>query len=331
MKRSDLAMLISLAALWGASYLFIRMGAGQFGAVPLAGARAALAALMLTPLLALRGAGGLRELRMHWKPIALVGITNSALPFVLFSFAALTLPAGLSSIFTAATPLFTAVIAWLWLNEKLSSMRVAGLAVGFAGVLWLVWDKTALAAHGGAIDVHAVSHTAVHATALAIAACLAATLLYGFSANFSKRRLGGVSPLAVATGSQIVSAIVLAVPAVSLWPATAPAPHAWAALFALALACTAFAYVLFFRLIASVGPSRAMTALFLIPAFGVLWGALFLGETFTMAMAIGCGVILAGTALTTGVLRLPSRREAPVVRTAAVVCRDRSACPATGS
>ncbi|PCE21945.1 EamA family transporter [Paraburkholderia acidicola] len=330
MKRSDLATLISLAALWGASYLFIRMGAGQFGAVPLAGARAALAALLLTPLLALRGAGGLRELRAHWKPIALVGITNSALPFVLFSFAALTLPAGLSSIFTAATPLFTAVIAWLWLNERLSGMRVAGLAVGFAGVLWLVWDKTALAAHGIA-SAHATTHTAVHATALAIAACLAATLLYGFSANFSKRRLGGVSPLAVATGSQIVSAVVLAVPAISLWPATAPAPHAWAALFALALACTAFAYVLFFRLIASVGPSRAMTALFLIPAFGVLWGALFLGETFTVAMAIGCGVILAGTALTTGVVRLPGQRQAPAARAVAVACRDQSACPATGS
>ncbi|MEQ5843264.1 DMT family transporter [Paraburkholderia acidicola] len=330
MKRSDLATLISLAALWGASYLFIRMGAGQFGAVPLAGARAALAALLLTPLLALRGAGGLRELRVHWKPIALVGITNSALPFVLFSFAALTLPAGLSSIFTAATPLFTAVIAWLWLNEKLSGMRIAGLAVGFAGVLWLVWDKTALAAHGIA-SAHAATHTAVHATALAIAACLAATLLYGFSANFSKRRLGGVSPLAVATGSQIVSAVVLAVPAVSLWPTTAPALHAWAALFALALACTAFAYVLFFRLIASVGPSRAMTALFLIPAFGVLWGALFLGETFTVAMAIGCGVILAGTALTAGVVRLPGKRQTSAARAVAVACRDQSACPATGS
>jgi drug/metabolite transporter (DMT)-like permease len=293
-KRSDLATLISLAALWGASYLFIRMGAGQFGALPLAGVRATGAALVLAPLLAWRG--GLREMRAHWKPIALVGITNSALPFVLFSYAALTTPAGLSSMFTAATPLFTAVIASLWLKEKLTAMRVAGLAVGFAGVLWLVWDKTGVHAGAGGAS-----------TALAIAACLGATLLYGFSANFSKRRLGNVAPLAVATGSQIVSAGLLAIPAISLWPATNPTPHAWGALAALAIACTALAYVLYFRLIAHVGPARAMTALFLIPAFGVLWGALFLGEAFTPAMATGCGVILAGTALTTGAIRFRAR------------------------
>jgi drug/metabolite transporter (DMT)-like permease len=308
MKRSDLAILISLAALWGASYLFIRMGAGQFGALSLAGVRAAGAALVLVPVLAWRG--GLREMRVHWKPIALVGITNSALPFVLFSYAALTIPAGLSSMFTAAMPLFTAVIAWLWLREKLTAMRVAGLAAGFAGVLWLVWDKAGL--HAGADGT---------STALAIAACLSATLLYGFSANFSKRCLGNVAPMAVATGSQIVSAVVLAIPAVCLWPAMNPTPHAWGALAALAIACTALAYVLFFRLIANVGPARAMTALFLIPAFGVLWGALFLGEAFTPAMAFGCGVILAGTALTTGAIRFKAR----TVVTAACVTTNRVA------
>lgn len=319
MKRTDLATLIGVAALWGASYLFIRMGAGQFGAVPLAGARAALAALLLAPVLALRDRQGLRDLRKYWKPIALAGITNSALPFVLFSFAALTIPAGQSSMFTAATPLFTAVIARFWLNEKLDGMRIAGLAVGFAGVLWLVWDKAGFG-HSG--------HSA-HATTLAIGACLCATLLYSLSANLSKRYLDNVSPLAIATGGQIVSAIVLAIPAAMLWPATSPAPRAWAALFVLALACTALAYVLFLRLIARVGPGRAMTALFLIPAFGVLWGALFLGETFTPAMVAGCGIVLIGTALTTGVLRTSFRK--PVPATPRTLRNDQPTCPASGA
>lgn len=324
MKRTDLATLIGVAALWGASYLFIRMGAGQFGAVPLAGARAALAALLLAPVLALRDRQGLRDLRKYWKPIALAGITNSALPFVLFSFAALTIPAGQSSMFTAATPLFTAVIARFWLNEKLDGMRIAGLAVGFAGVLWLVWDKAGFGHNGhGAHDAHA------HATTLAIGACLCATLLYSFSANLSKRYLDNVSPLAIATGGQIVSAIVLAIPAAVLWPATSPAPRAWAALFVLALACTAFAYVLFLRLIAQVGPGRAMTALFLIPAFGVLWGALFLGETLTLTMMAGCGIVLIGTALTTGVLRTSFRK--PVTATPRPLRNDQPACPASGA
>ncbi|WP_458765579.1 DMT family transporter [Cupriavidus basilensis] len=297
MKRSELSMLLSLAALWGASYLFIRLGAGEFGAVPLAGGRAGGAALLLLPLLAWRG--GLACLRRRWWAIAVVGITNSALPFVLFSFAALTIPAGLSAMFTAATPLFTALIGWLWLRESLEAPRIAGLALGFAGVLWLVWDKAGL------------QHDAAgKAIGLAALACLAAALLYGFSANFTRKYLADVPPLTVAAGSQLASALLLCAPAAWLWPATQPSAHAWLALGALTAACTALAYVLFFRLIAKAGPARAMTALFLIPAFGVLWGALFLGERITPSMLPGCAVILAGTALTTGIVRGWSKRLA---------------------
>lgn len=290
-KQADALGLVSLAALWGASYLFIRVSAGQFGAIPLAGVRAALAALVLAPLLARRS--GLAELRAHWRPIALVGITNCALPFVLFSFAAKTIPASLSAMFTAATPLFAALIARLWLKERLGAQRIAGLAVGFAGVMWLVASKTGFEA-----GAHAT------ATPLAVGACLAATLLYGFSANFSKARLAGVPPLAVAAGSQIVSAVALAIPTAVLWPATQPTALAWSSLGALAVICTALAYVLFFRLIENIGPSRAMTALFVIPVFGMLWGGLFLGETITRDMVLACAIVLAGTALTTGVVKI---------------------------
>jgi len=287
MKRVDAVGLLVLAALWGASYLFIRVGAPEFGALAFAGLRAALAAAFLLPLLVQRD--GLAALRQHWKPIALVGLANSALPFVLFGYAALTLTAGMSAIFTAATPLCAALIGVCWLGEALGLRRAMGLGIGFTGVLWLVWDRARVAPDADAAAV-----------GLAIAACLAATMLYASSAHYTKRRLADVPPLAVAAGSQLVSALVLAPMVVWRWPAATPSAPAWAALAALALVCTAAAYVLFFRLIARLGASRTTAVLFMIPAFGMLWGTTLLGETATPSMLGACAVILFGTAWGTG-------------------------------
>ena len=289
MKASDLGELVLLAALWGASFLFLRMGAAEFGAVPLAGLRVAGAALVLMPLLVWRN--GLGELRTHWKPIAVVGLTNSALPFLCFSYAALTINAGLSSIFNAAAPLFGALIAWLWLKDRLSPTRVLGVVIGFFGVFGLAWNKAS-------VDTSADTWR----TTLAVGACIAATICYGFSANYTKRFLTDVPPMAAAAGSQLAAALLLAGPTLWLWPATTPSLPAWASLGVLAIVCTALAYILYFRLIANIGPANAITVTFLIPAFAVAWGGLFLGEQVTASMVIGCAVILAGTALATGVL-----------------------------
>ncbi len=297
MKSQDLLELLTLAALWGASFLFMRLGAAEFGPVALSALRVGLATLALLPLVLWQGQAAL--LRTHWRAIAVVGVVNSALPFVLFSIAALAINAGLSSIFNATAPLWGAVIAWAWLGDRLTRVRVAGLAIGFVGVLWLAWDKASFKP-----GEHGVS------AGVAIAACLAATLCYGFGANYAKRKLDGVAPLAVATGSQLAATVALALPALWLWPAVAPSAAAWASVAGLALLCTALAYVLYFRLIAHVGPARAITVTFLVPLFAVLWGALFLGETLTPAMVLGCAVILLGTALITGVLRLPERQPA---------------------
>lgn len=297
MKSSDLAELIGLAALWGASFLFMRMGAAEFGPFALAAVRVVGATLFLLPLLALRGQ--VRVLREHWRPIFIVGVFNSALPFLCFSYAALSITAGLSSIFNAATPLFGALIAWLWLKDRLSTSRVVGLAIGFTGVLWLAWDKASFKPGG---------------SGWAIVACLAATLCYGLSASFTKKRLTGVAPLAVASGSQFAAAIVLVLPAVVWWPAAMPSPHAWMAAGMLALACTGVAYVIFFRLIAHIGPANAISVTFLIPVFAVLWGWLLLDEGITAAMVAGCAVILVGTALATGLLKLPLARPGAVDR-----------------
>ncbi|WP_457335137.1 DMT family transporter [Rhizobacter sp. P5_C2] len=290
MKRADAIELTGLAAIWGASFLFMRMGAAEFGPVALAAVRVWGATLFLLPLLALRGQAG--ALRAHWRPIFVVGITNSALPFLCFSYAALSITAGLSSIFNAATPLFGALIAWAWLRDKLTPARMAGLAIGFLGVLWLAWDKASF--KPGA------------SSGWAVLACLAATLLYGFSGSFTKRFLTGVPPLAVATGSQLSSALLLAVPALVWWPAAMPSLTAWSAAALLAVGCTGIAYILFFRLIAHIGPANALSVTFLIPVFAVLWGWLFLHESLTPQMLLGCAVILLGTSLTTGVLKPPA-------------------------
>jgi drug/metabolite transporter (DMT)-like permease len=163
--------------------------------------------------------------------------------------------------------------------------------------LFLAWDKASFRPGD-----HGVS------AGVAIAACLLATLCYGFAANYTKRALQGVSPIAVAAGSQSAAALALALPALWAWPAQAPGGGAWAALAVLALLCTGIAYLMYFRLIARLGPSRAISVTFLIPVFGVLWGALFLGEAISGAMVAGCAVILVGTALTTGLLPLSGRR-----------------------
>jgi drug/metabolite transporter (DMT)-like permease len=294
MKKTDLACLTVLAALWGASYLFMRVCAGEFGAMTLAGARAAIAAALLLPLLA----GDWRALRRHWKPVLVVGVTNSALPFVLFALAALGINASLSAIFNAATPLYAAVVGRVWLGEPIGRARAAGLALGFCGVVWLVADNAGLKAGAGAVT-----------TGWAVAACVAATMLYAFSAHFSKRYLATVPPLAVAAGSQLAAALVLAPAAMALHPATLPSGRSWAALLCLGALCTALAYVLFFRLIARVGAAKTMAVPFLVPAFGVLWGVLFLGETFSAAMAAGSALIVLGTALATGLVN-PARPPA---------------------
>jgi drug/metabolite transporter (DMT)-like permease len=290
MKPQDTAELLALEALWGASFLFMRLGAADFGPVALAALRVGLAAVVLLPLLWQRGQ--MSALRDHWSAIAVVGVVNSAVPFVLFGVAALSLNAGLSSIFNASAPLWGALIAWVWLGERLTQVRVFGMAMGFGGVLWLAWDKASFKP-----GEHGVS------AGLAIAACLGATLCYGFAANFTRRRLGAVPPLAVATGSQLAAAAALALPAWWLWPTATPGIRAWTSVAGLALPCTALAYMLYFRLIANLGATRAITVTFLIPVFGLLWGALFLGESLTSAMLLGCTLIVLGTALTTGVWR----------------------------
>ena len=286
MRPRDVVELVALAALWGASFLFMRIAAPAFGPVALVFVRVAGAALLLVPLLAARGE--VAALRAHWRTIAIVGVMNSALPFLCFAYAALSITAGLSAILNSATPLFAAVVAWLWLGDRLTPPRVAGLAIGFAGIVWIIVYKAGLHAGG---------------TPLAILACLLATVCYGVSPSVTKRHLSGVSPLAVAAGSQLVGAALLAIPALLAWPATPPTLSGWLVVAALAFVCTGLALLMYFRLIAHAGPANAISVTYLIPIFAIAWGSLFLDEAITWPLLAGCAVVFLGTALATGILR----------------------------
>ena len=299
MRRRDLAELLLLGALWGASFLFMRMGATEFGPIALVFVRVAGAAALLLPMLLLRGHGAV--LRQHWRAIALVGIINSALPFLGFAVAALVLSAGLMGIFNATAPIWTALIAWAWLGERPAKARALGLALGLAGAVGLAWSRAEVK-----VGVAGIS------PALGLAACLLASVCYGIAANYSRRRLVGVPPMATAAGSQLSAALILALPAWWAWPAEAPGAAAWGSAIALALLCTGLAYVLYFRLIAHTGATNAMTVTFLIPAFAMAWGWLALGERPGPDMLIGAAVILAGTALAIGLVRWPAARPARV-------------------
>jgi drug/metabolite transporter (DMT)-like permease len=290
MSRRSLFDLFVLGALWGAAFLFMRMATAEFGPAPLVFIRVAGASVMLMPLLLLRGE--LPALRQHWRVLALVGVINSALPFFLFMVAALVLNAGLMAVFNATAPIWGAIVAWAWLGDKPAKSRMLGLAIGVLGVVFLSWGKADFKAGDQGIS-----------PAVGIAACIAAAMLYGVAANVSRKHLVGVPPMAMAAGTQLSAAVVMLLPALWTWPSRMPSTTGWAAAAALAVGCTGLAYVLFFRLIAHAGATNAISVTFLIPAYAMLWGWLFLDEQPTGTMLIGCAVILLGTALATGFIK----------------------------
>jgi len=288
-SKSWLIDFILLAAIWGASFLFMRLAVADFGFLPTAGVRVVIATASLLPLLWLRGQG--RELVRHWKPVFVMGLLNSAIPFACYTFALQSITTGLSAILNATVPLFGAIVAWLWLGDRLNASRSAGLLVGFAGVAMLAWDKASFKAGVSGI-----------APGWAVLACLLATLCYGIAASFAKRHMQGVPPLVSATGSQAGAALGLALPTLWFWPSQWPGLTAWLSIIAVGVLCTGVAYVLYFRIIERAGPSRALAVTFMVPVFAVLYGSVFLGEDVTPWMLI-CGlIIVCGTGLSTGLL-----------------------------
>ena len=280
-----------LAAIWGSSFMFMRLGAQEFGAIPTAGLRVAIAALFLGPLLLWRGLGP--QLVQHWKEVFFVGLFNSAIPFACFSFALLSISSGLSAILNATTPLFGAVVAWAWLKDRPHGLRILGLLIGFAGVALLAWDKSSF--KPGASNL---------TTGWAVLAVLTACLCYGISASYTKRYLRGLPSLVTAAGSQFGATLGLALPTLWLWPQQMPSPTAWLALLAVGVLCTGVAYILYFRLIENVGPARSLAVTFAIPVFAVIYGVILLGEVVSLWMLLCAAIIVCGTALSAGLVQL---------------------------
>lgn len=283
MSYRDRMELVLLAALWGASFLFMRIAVPEFGAFALAELRVGIAALFL--FIVLLWQGGAEKLLRHVVPLVVVGIFGSALPFVLFAYGTLTISAGTAAVVNATAPLFAALVGYMWLRDKLRPVQSIGLAVGFGGVLLLLWDRIAVNVDGAA---------------LATAACLVAALSYGIAVNFTKKKLTGVPPVVNAAGSQLAATLLLLPLAIAHWPQEPVSARSWYSAVALGVICTGVAFILYFRLIARVGPARAITVTYLIPVFGMFWGFTLLQERISMGMLAACAVILVGIALATG-------------------------------
>lgn len=280
---------VLLAAIWGASFMFMRIGVAELGAFATAGLRVGIAALFLLPLALARGHGP--ALKTHWARTGAVGVLNSAIPFVCFSYALLFISTGLTSILNATVPLFGAVVAWVWLKDRPTGSRTVGLVVGFIGVAMLAWNKSSFSANASGVT-----------TGWAVLASLIACLCYGLAASFTKRYMTGLPSLVSATGSQLGAAVFLLPLTVLYWPDQAISWKAWGSVIVLGIVCTGLAYILYFRIIERAGPAKALTVTFAIPVFAVLYGVVLLGEVVTPWM-VGCGlVIMVGTALSSGLV-----------------------------
>jgi drug/metabolite transporter (DMT)-like permease len=285
MRWRDGFELCVLALLWGSAYLFIRSAVPEFGPVPLIALRLGISALVLAPLLA--GRGGLRALRGAARPLLVQGIAFSAVPFVLLAWASLSMSAGLTAILNATSPLFAAIVAHLWLAERIGRWRALGLAIGFAGVLVLVWGGVDFAPGG---------------TGWALVAMLVASALWGVGGHWTRLHLSGTSPVAISVGTLAVSTLVLAPFAVATWPAEPPSTRAWIEVAALGVVSSGLGFLLYYRLVRNIGAVRATSVTFLNPPVAMIAGAVYLGEAVTLQMLAGTAVILAGTGLALGLV-----------------------------
>jgi drug/metabolite transporter (DMT)-like permease len=294
MSIGNILLLLALSGIWGSSFIFMRYLAPLLGPLVTADARVLIAGAALAVFFAL-----IRfkpEWRRNGKHFLVIGLVNSGIPFLLYSFAALYLPASFEAILNSLAPMFGAVFSAIWLSERITLRKGAGLLLGTAGVV-LVSSLTGF-------ERSPLGFAAV-------AACILAPACYGLAGVYIKKRASSVKPLATAGGSQLAAGLVL-LPFAFVFPPPAPVTAAVAGLaVGFALLCSALAYIIYYRLIAEVGPTRALTVTFLIPVFAMVWGLAFLGERVTPIMIGGAAVILAGTYLVAAPRRQGARAERP--------------------
>jgi drug/metabolite transporter (DMT)-like permease len=281
LRPSDLARLVALAAMWGASYLFMRVAVPHFGPIPMIAARVAIAGLAL--LAFARVSRTEIHWKRHWRAYLFVGLIGLDLPFVLIAQALTTIDASTAAILNALSPLFAAIVAALWIRDPLTLSKVGGIALCLFGTIVLVgWRPAPMSAP----------------ELLAAGMSILATAIYGYTLVFTKVHLKDASPMAIAAATLELAAAALVPIAPLQAPDLAAIPAtAWLALLALAFVSTTIAFIFYYRLIADVGPVKASTVTLLVPVFGMLWGVIFLGEPLTAGRLAGCAIILSGCAL----------------------------------
>lgn len=285
--RRDTLLLLLLSAIWGSSFLFIKIGVDELEPSVVVLGRLVAGGLVLLPLLA--GRGWFAPLRGYLVPLAVLGALNNALPFWLLGFAETRLDSGLTAVIQAAAPIFTVLLATHFdVTQRVSGLRLAGVAIGFVGVALLVGVQ-----RGGEL-------TAALAV-LGVALCYAGSVLY------AGRTVRGVPPVQVSFGQLACGAVLMAPVGLSQLPGSMPETKTILAVAALGALSSGIAYVLYFAIIASAGASRAILVTYLVPAFALLYGAVFLDEAVTLTAIAGLALVLVGTALATGLARPRSR------------------------
>ncbi|WP_088044719.1 DMT family transporter [Bacillus sp. EAC] len=296
MKIKDVTALVGLAALWGGSFLFIRIASPVFGPFLTIEGRVTIAAIALLIYVSMSKKQSF-NFRKKWRQYLIIGALNAAIPFTLIATSALYLTASMSSILNSLTPLFTALVVWGWMQEKLSPRKWLGIGVGVVGVVFLVgWSSITFTSN----------------VIVAIGLAILSTISYAFAGVYAKKTFVGDTPLSLATGQQIGASILL-IPFtfINLPNLTNRVPLVPViAVVCLALLCTAFAYLLYFYLIDRVGPTKTLSVTFLIPVFGMIWGILILNEEITVGMLVGFIIILGSVFLISDIrFSIPSSKK----------------------
>ena len=286
MRTRDVMELLLLSLLWGGAYLFTRSAVPAFGPAPLVSMRLGIAALILLPIVFVRGGGP--QLRANPVALFMVGVPYTALPFMLMTWGALHITAGLSAVLNATAPMFAALVAHFVLKERLGTWRAAGLALGFLGVLLLM--------SSGNVSLKTAEGP------LAVLAVLGTAMIWSVGATYTRRKMAGIDPLVTTAGSLALASLVLMPWAWVSWPSTPPSARAWAEMAFLGVASSGLGMWMYFRLLSRIGAVRAMSVTFLSPLVAMISGALYLGEAITLQMVAGCAVVLLGTALSLGLI-----------------------------
>ena len=295
MRAQEYVLLFLLGAIWGLSYVFIRVASPLFGPALLMGLRVAIASGVTVLYIAATGQlkAALPNFRVKGREYFVMGLVNAALPFTLIAISELVIDASYASILNATTPVFSALAAAAWVGRPLTARVAGGISVGIAGVV---------------IAVGAAPFALTPLVFGAIALSIGGAFSYAVGAIYAHRHTADVAPVTASLGQTSMAALILFPFALAESPTARWTVPGDVSLLGLAIVSTSLAYLMYFHILQRSGPTNTLTVTFLIPIFGVVWGHVLLGEPIGIGTVVGLALVLGGIALVTG-LRLPSRRD----------------------